>query len=312
MQGDDVSAVQKRLLALGYTQLGSADGIFGAQSALAVSAFQKQNSLDVDGIVGQKTWELLFSSNPIAAEGASLLVPIVDSENNWLLGASRDGRWIAAHDAGPLMAGGEEYSLYQPDGTVVQVTGTMPGSIGMPCEDTQIVKLNPNLTQGIAVGAGWDARSVPIATGDLQDAQLLKIIGKLITANGIAKPEVKLVQVLEADLNGDGIVEQVVVATRMDLGESGHPSPDAAAGDYSLVAVVGKDGTPVVVIAEYHPQAAKFSAPSVNKLVDLLDLNGDGNLEIIVSSMYYEGNSTVIYTYTNGKVEATIGSGCGV
>jgi peptidoglycan hydrolase-like protein with peptidoglycan-binding domain len=312
MQGDDVSAVQRRLLALGYTQLGTADGIFGVQSALAVSAFQKQNSLDVDGIVGQKTWERLFSPNPIAADGVSPIVPIVDSENNWLLGASRDGRWVGSIDAGPLMVGGEEYSLYQPDGTVVQVTGTQPGSLGIPCEDTPVVILSQNPTQGIAVGGPWDARTGPIAAGDLQDPQLLSSIGKLLKANGIDKPEVKLVQVLEADLNGDGIVEQVVVATRMDLSESGHPSPDAAAGDYSLVAVVGKDGPPVVIIGEYHPQAAEFSAPSVNNLVDLLDLNDDGKLEIIVASRYYEGNSTLVYTYTNSKAELVIGAGCGV
>jgi hypothetical protein len=235
----------------------------------------------------------------------------VDSENSWLLGASRDDRWIGSIDAGPLLVGGEEYSLYQPDGTVVQVTGAMPGSLGIPCEDTPIVALSKNPAQGIAIGGPWDGRTGPIATGDLQDPQLLSSIGKLLKANGIATPEVNLAQVLEADLNGDGIVENVVVATRMTLSESGNPSPDAAAGDYSLIAVVGKDGTPVVVVGEYHPQAAEFSAPGMNKLIDLLDLNDDGKLEIIVSSMYYEGGSTLVYADTDGKFELVMGAGCG-
>jgi hypothetical protein len=74
---------------------------------------------------------------------------------------------------------------------------------------------------------------------------------------------------------------------------------------------VGKDGTPAVVVGEYHAQEAKFSAPGVNKLLDLLDLNDDGKLEIIVSSMYYEGASTLVYADTGGKFELVMGAGCG-
>lgn len=307
MQGEDVSVVQRRLLALGYTQLGLVDGFFGAQSATAVRAFQKRNNLVVDGIVGPRTWERLFSTNPIVAESAGPLVPIVEAKNEWLLGASRDGRWVAALDASRLMAGGEKYTLYQPTGTVAIVTGTRPGTSGMPCEDTQLVTLNPNFTQGIAVGTGWNARPIPVAVGDRQDAQLLDIVAKLLKAHGITNPEVRLMQVLAADLNGDGITEQVVVAMRS---KADYPSMGAAAGDYSLVAVIRKDHEPVVLIEDYYPQAIELSAPSVHRVLDLLDLNGDGTLEIVVSSSYFEGISTFVYAYTNGKAEKVIGVGC--
>lgn len=57
-----VAAVQKRLFALGYTQVGEADGIAGAKFTAAVQAFQRDNRCWVDGEItaGNKTWRLLL------------------------------------------------------------------------------------------------------------------------------------------------------------------------------------------------------------------------------------------------------------
>jgi len=52
--------MQKRLLELGYTELGSADGSFGKLTEKAVLHFQEDNGLVADGVVGPVTWEMLF------------------------------------------------------------------------------------------------------------------------------------------------------------------------------------------------------------------------------------------------------------
>lgn len=54
-RGEDVVHLQKRLTAMGYG-VGKIDGIFGAKTLEAVKAFQVENGLSVDGIVGAKTW----------------------------------------------------------------------------------------------------------------------------------------------------------------------------------------------------------------------------------------------------------------
>ena len=54
--GNDVVLLQRALHLF-------ADGIFGTLTCEAVKQFQKENGLQVDGIVGDKTWNLLFSSN---------------------------------------------------------------------------------------------------------------------------------------------------------------------------------------------------------------------------------------------------------
>lgn len=57
-----VKCVQKRLYALGYTQVGTADGIAGAKFTAAVKAFQKDNGCVADGEITakNKTWRKLL------------------------------------------------------------------------------------------------------------------------------------------------------------------------------------------------------------------------------------------------------------
>lgn len=57
-----VVAVQKRLLALGYTEVGKADGIAGMKFTSAVAHFQQDNKCTVDGEITarKKTWRKLL------------------------------------------------------------------------------------------------------------------------------------------------------------------------------------------------------------------------------------------------------------
>ena len=57
-RGEDVIYLQKQLTVLGYS-VGDVDGIFGIKTLEAVKAFQAENGLVADGIVGSKTWKVL-------------------------------------------------------------------------------------------------------------------------------------------------------------------------------------------------------------------------------------------------------------
>lgn len=59
-KGESVTELQTRLKALGYYQ-SDIDGQYGSGTKEAVTQFQKQHGLDADGIVGEKTYMLLFS-----------------------------------------------------------------------------------------------------------------------------------------------------------------------------------------------------------------------------------------------------------
>lgn len=56
--GEDVVHLQTRLKTMGY-RVGKIDGIFGKKTYEAVKEFQVDRGLEVDGIVGAKTWAVL-------------------------------------------------------------------------------------------------------------------------------------------------------------------------------------------------------------------------------------------------------------
>ncbi|MDO5022041.1 MAG: peptidoglycan-binding protein, partial [Eubacteriales bacterium] len=64
-RGNDVVQLQNNLIKLGYLT-GKADGIFGTQTALAVTGFQRANKLQADGMAGQDTLSALYSSGAVA------------------------------------------------------------------------------------------------------------------------------------------------------------------------------------------------------------------------------------------------------
>ena len=63
-EGTDVEELQKRLVELDYMK--KATGYFGDETAAAVKEFQERNDLDVDGMIGMQTREMLYSEEAIA------------------------------------------------------------------------------------------------------------------------------------------------------------------------------------------------------------------------------------------------------
>ena len=59
MRGDDVKSVQNMLASLKYP-VGKIDGVYGIKTENAVKSFQQKYRLNIDGIVGQKTFKKLL------------------------------------------------------------------------------------------------------------------------------------------------------------------------------------------------------------------------------------------------------------
>ncbi len=74
-EGPDVVTLQRRLRELNYNP-GTADGKYGYKTYLAVRDFQYQNGLKVDGLVGEQTYILLFSSSAVPNPKSPLPAPV--------------------------------------------------------------------------------------------------------------------------------------------------------------------------------------------------------------------------------------------
>lgn len=65
MHGNDVLDVQNRLLSLGFTEIGEADGWFGPKAEVAVKKYQDYVGSTRNGIVNRRIWQALSSHEGI-------------------------------------------------------------------------------------------------------------------------------------------------------------------------------------------------------------------------------------------------------
>ncbi|HWY40145.1 MAG TPA: VCBS repeat-containing protein [Chthoniobacterales bacterium] len=76
--------------------------------------------------------------------------------------------------------------------------------------------------------------------------------------------------------------------------------------------IEGKTKTKLVD-GEFYPEAKAESAPNRFEIAALLDLNGDGKIDVVVRSAYYEGDEITVYEYQSpGSVKKVLSVGCGL
>jgi len=315
MQGDDVRQLQQRLKALRYTQVGGSDGIFGPSTDAAVRAFQRANRLAVDGVVGPKTWGALFST---AAVAAPTVYPIVIGDA--LLGGWQGGAWIAGAATAAWLGGDETYRLYDLTGFHGAAVGSRPKPPTFAfCPiyqvDVQPPAAPPAAGARFALAGNWNAqpRSIQALRTDLPTYR--QAVAALLRTQGIQQPDVRLTTVLRTDLDGDGVDEVLITATRYERDDRNQPRTKAEAGDYSLVVlrkIVNNAVETIPLATAFYPQATQFAAPNDYTLLGILDLNGDGKMEIIARSQYYEGSSMAAYEVIGTQVQKVLDAGCGV
>ena len=80
MRGDDVAVLQRALGGLGF-DAGRADGIFGQATAAAMSEFQRNVGLNVDGICGYETLAALRRCGGRNEGAAGVLATVRERES---------------------------------------------------------------------------------------------------------------------------------------------------------------------------------------------------------------------------------------
>jgi hypothetical protein len=256
------------------------------------------------------------------ASPAADLHPIVDVESGFLFGAISDGKWIKADETAELISGETTYRVYGLTQALGDANAGKPKSEGAPCEETLGVELSPKPEKGvIAIVASWDALPRKPKVTDKTQKAYVDAVGDFLETKGIKQPKVKIDNILRVDLDGDGEEEALISATNY-FSKDGSVPMRSPAGSYSMVllrrVVVGKVETQLVE-GEFHlnayPKAAqeegRFDAPNAYKVIGTFDVDGDGKLEIVIHSQYYEGGATTIYRCDPKKSEALLSVSCG-
>jgi hypothetical protein len=263
----------------------------------------------------------VMAANPFLAAKADVH-PIVDVQSGYLFGATADGKWIKSEKAAKAISDERTYKIYGLTQSLGQANGGKPKPAEEEvCSDVLTVSLSPRPEKGvIALAAPWNALPRKPRVMDTTQQVYVEAVRDFLKTKGIEEPKVKIDNIIRVDLDGDGEDEVLISATNYFSKES--VPMRSPAGSYSMVllrrAVAGKVETQLVE-GEFHPKAypkaaqdeGRFDAPNAYKVIAVLDLDGDGKMEVMVGSNYYEGEEITIYRCDPKRVEALLSVACG-
>lgn len=249
-----------------------------------------------------------------AASSGAQPHPIVQAETGFLIGASTEGRWLEAKDAAKTLRPGLRLRVFGLQKEMAPADAGKTASPGEPCPETQVVELSPEPQRGAAVGIAAPWNPMP-RSPRLEKVQThyVQAVREFLESRGLRKPEVKITQTIRVDLEGDGEEEVLISATNYSATTGRIPS-SAPAGSYSVVLLRrianGKVVTQMLE-GEFYREAKEFNAPSAYRVAAVLDLNGDGVLEVVIDGAYYEGAWMAIYQCTPRQIKKVLSAGCG-
>lgn len=260
-----------------------------------------------------------FATNPFLDAKADLH-PIVEVQSGYLFGAAADGKWIKADEAAKALPSETTYQVYGLTQSLGEAKGGQPKASEGECSDVLAVSLSPKPEKGvIALAAPWNALPRKPRIADTTQQVYIDAVRDFLKTKGIEQPKVKIESILRVDLDGGGEEEVLISATNY-FGKDDRLPMRSPAGSYSMVLLrrvaAGKVETQLVE-GEFHPQAYvrrgdSFDAPNAYKVIAVLDLDGDGKMEIVIASSYYEGEAITIYHCDPKKAEQVLSVFCGM
>ena len=249
------------------------------------------------------------------AEEPKPLASFIELPWSYVIGGQANGRWLKSEAAGKrLTALKTSYRVFNLNGAAGTVSAAAAAPNTDVCPDVWLQKITPQPAlekDAIGVNAAWDPIPRKAKKTDVTQEVYVEAVRELLKGKGIASPKVKITQLLRVDLEGDGEDEVILSATNYaNAGEAIAPK----AGDYSFVAlrrvVKGKVQTQIIG-GDFYPKVAENAAPDTYKIAGLLDLNGDGKLEVIIHTTYYEGGGTQVWQLQKDKLVQVLRVDCG-
>ena len=270
--------------------------------------------------------------------------PIIDVQYGYLIGGVENGKWAESGAATKSVKKAAKLQVYGVAGVVGSAAIVKLDTQNEPCEDRPAVKLNPRKIKDGAIAFGavsqtaspaspsrggarstsrrvispeiakWNPlpRKPKLLDPASAEATAGKLVGEFLREHGLKDPVIHITQAVQIDLDGDGQDEVVISATHY---KNGDEIPDEATPNtYSFVMVARlSQGKNELVAGEFYPEPKPDAAPP-NKfeIAAVLDLNGDGKIDIVVRSRYYEGDEISVYEQTASGFKQALSVGCGL
>jgi hypothetical protein len=236
---------------------------------------------------------------------------VVDASEAILFGAVNDGRWLSAASAAPLTQEGVKYGLYTLTRRLGESRGGKARPPSEPCSNPSldIVDVPQVDADVIAISANWNALPRTPSIHGARQRAYRDLVAKWLREHGIADPLVNITQLLRIDLEGDN-TDEVLIAANLLRGAGTSARP----GDYSVVLLrkttKGEVQTIPLVEEYYLADCVRKCAPAAHRVAALLDLNGDGVIEVMLAWRDYKGRGKTVYQVQGGEVRNVLSWAC--
>ena len=244
------------------------------------------------------------------------IIPLADMRYSALLGgADENGKWVKPEKVIPALKTQTEFIIAGFKG--VEEGGVTSGKKAEPsdvCGDEyQSFEFDLESDTGVAIGSNAKWNPVPRLPKEISvtSREYQTIVSAFLKANKITKSPVKITQGFRVDLDGDGADEVVLSATYYKKGDL----ENQTIGDYSFVLlrkIVNKKVRNILVWGEFISKNEDLPPPNTYQITGIADLNGDGKMEIVAVSAYYEGASQTVFEIQGNKAVAVLEVGCGL
>ncbi len=253
-------------------------------------------------------------------------VPIVGNE--LLIGGSRKGKWLDSDQSHRLVKRGERFRFFTLDGKIGEVVceklekvteGGQGYNLTYNTElphhaDTNSRDDSGTIDEAIGVAGTWNPMPRPLRTETPEQQVYLDSVEAVLKSKGLPRAKPHIRKIVRVDLNGKGVDSVLIDAASPDDYGSGNMTA-AHANSYCFIllrTVVGGKLKSCVLNGDFWKKPPGMMAEEDCHLLAVLDLTGDGSMEVVTFENAHEGFDFTIYQLTNGMPKSVLTGGDGL